>query len=140
MTTSPKMLIGSTLSLAATVIATSGLLAVPAAHAAGNCTVPGPHLDIHHSTGYDVSVDARGASLGPNAVVRSPGKTTNWTVSSGINGRNLDFMIGYPGSKAYVHYTGTVGNDGIAHGTSGEIGFPVLLAAGPWDSVTRLTC
>jgi hypothetical protein len=141
MQTNPKRLIGSLLGVAAAVIASTGLLTAPTAHAAGNCAVAGPRLDIHHSSGYDVSVDANGSSLGPNAVVRSPGETTTWSVSANSsNGRNLDFMIVYPGSKAYVHFTGTVGNDGVAHGTSTEIGSPVQLAAGPWDSVTRFTC
>jgi hypothetical protein len=135
MKTNRKKLIGSTLSVAA-----AGFLAVPTAHANANCTVPGAHLDLHHSTGYDVTADASGASLGPTALVRTPQITSQGNVTGGINGRTVDFTINWSDTKAYVHFTGTVGNDGVAHGTSTGIGTPVKLDPGPWDSITRLTC
>jgi hypothetical protein len=96
--------------------------------------------DLHHSTGYDVTVDASGASLGPTALVRTPQITSQGNLTGGINGRTVDFTINWSGTKAYVHFTGTVGNDGIAHGTSTGLGTPVKLDPGPWDSITRLTC
>ena len=140
MRTNNKKLIGSTLGVAAAAIASGGFLAVPTAHANANCTVPGAHLDLHQSTGYDVTVDASGASLGPTASVRTPQVTSQGNVTGGINGRTVDFTINWSGTKAYVHFIGTVGNDGVAHGTSTGIGTPVKLDAGPWDSTTRLTC
>ncbi len=135
-----KKLIGSTLGVAAAAVASGGFLALPTAHANANCTVPGAHLDLHHSTGYDVTVDASGASLGPTALVRTPQGTSQGNITGGINGRTVDFTINWSGSKAYVHFTGTVGNDGVAHGTSTGMGTPVKLDPGPWDSITRLTC
>ena len=138
MRTNNKMLIGSTLAAAAVV--SGGFLAVPAAHANANCTVPGGHLDLHQSTGYDVTVDANGAALGPGAVVRTPQGTSQGNITGGINGRTVDFTINFSGTKAYVHFTGTVGPDGVAHGTSTGTGTPVKLDAGAWDSITRLTC
>ncbi len=104
--------------LGATVgIASGGSLAVSTAHADPNCTVPGAHLDLHQSTGYDVTVDASGAALGPTALVRTPELTSPGNVTGGISGRTVDFTINWSGSKAYVHFTGTVGNDGVARGT-----------------------
>ena len=94
----------------------------------------------HQSTGYDVTVDASGAALGPTALVRTPELTSPGNVTGGISGRTVDFTINWSGSKAYVHFTGTVGNDGVAHGTSTGTGTPVKLDPGPWDSVTQLTC
>jgi hypothetical protein len=119
-------------------------MAMPAAHADANCTVQGAHLNLHHSSGYDVTVDASGASLGPGAVVRvRPELSSDGNVTGGIKGRTIDFTINWHGTRAYVHFTGTVGDDGIAHGTSGEIIDPVTLSVlneGPWDSVDPLTC
>jgi hypothetical protein len=133
-------LIGSTIGVAAAAIASAGFLTAPTAHANPNCTVPGAHLDLHHSTGYDVSVDASGASLGPTAAVRTAQGTSQGNITGGISGRTVDFTINWSGSKAYVHFTGTVGSDGVAHGTSTGMGTPVKLDPGPWDSTTRLTC
>jgi hypothetical protein len=139
----PKsQLIRSTIGVAAALISSGGFLAVSAAHADPNCTVQGPQLNIHHHAHFDVSVDANGAALGPNASVQAPGPTpdTHWNVTGGINGRSVDFTLTFGGTKAYVHFTGTVGPDGFAHGTSTEARTPVTLAAGAWDSTTRLVC
>jgi len=126
---------------AATAIAAGGILAVPVAHADANCTVPGAHLNLHHSSGYDVSIDADGASLGPAGVVRvTPEQSSDVYVTGGIQGRTIDFRISWYGTKAYVSFTGTVGDDGIAHGTASGIASPVTLKEGPWDSVEPLTC
>ena len=140
MRTNRRKLIDSTLGVAAAAIASGGFLAVPTAEANAGCTVPGAHLDLHQSTGYDVSVDANGASLGPTASIRTPQGTSQGNITGGINGRTVDFTINFSGTKAYVHFIGTVGDDGVAHGTSTGIGTPVKLDAGPWDSTTRLTC
>ena len=139
MRTNRRKLVAFTLGIA-TAAAGSGLPLAPTAHAVANCAVPGPHLDLRHSTGYDVTVDASGASLGPTAVVRTAKGNSAGTVTGGISGRVVDFTLNWPGTKAYVRYTGTVGNDGVAHGTSSSIASPVSLDAGPWDSVTHLTC
>jgi hypothetical protein len=124
----------------ATAIAAGALLAVPQAHADANCTVPGAHLTLHHSSGYDVTVDASAATLGPGAVIVTPALSSDGNVTGGIKGRTIDFTIGWYGTRAYVHFTGTVGADGIAHGTSSGIADPVSLKEGPWDSVGPLTC
>jgi hypothetical protein len=126
---------------AALAIAAGGILAVPAAHADSSCAVEGEHLNLHHSSGYDVTLDASGASLGPGAVIRvAPGLASDGNVSGGIDGRTIDFRISWYGTKSYVYFTGTVGGDGIAHGTSTAITDPVGLNEGPWDSVDSLAC
>jgi hypothetical protein len=126
---------------AAIAIAAGGFLAVPVAHADTNCTVPGAHLNLHHSSGYDVTVDASGTSLGPGGVVRvTPEQSSDVYVTGSIQGRSIEFRISWSGTKAYVSFTGTVGDDGIAHGTSSGIASPVTLKEGPWDSVEPLAC
>ena len=125
----------------AALAACGGLLAVPIAHGDPSCEVAGPQLDLHHASGYDASIDAAGASLGPGAVIHgAPDQNSQGTVTGGVYGRNVEFRIAWPGTKAYVLYTGTVGDDGFAHGTSTAIANPVNLAAGPWDSTTALVC
>jgi hypothetical protein len=44
------------------------------------------------------------------------------------------------GSQGYIHFEGTVGHTGIAHGTASALANPVNVDAGSWDSVTRFTC
>jgi hypothetical protein len=139
MDTHPKKLIGSTLSVAAAAIA-SGVLVAPIAHGGPDCTVAGAHLDLHQSSGFDVSVDASGATLGPGVLVRTPQQNSQGNITGGISGHTIDFTITWFGTKAYDHFTGTVGGDGIAHGTSTGTGVPVKLDPGSWDSITRLTC
>jgi hypothetical protein len=125
----------------ATVIAAGGLLAVPSAHATANCTVPGALLNLHHASGYDVAIDASGSLLGPRAVVRTPEITSDGNITTGgITGRTIDFTIGWSGTLAYVHFTGTVGADGIAHGTSTGTTTPINLNDGPWETLDPLTC
>ncbi|MDT5310382.1 MAG: hypothetical protein QOE48_6096 [Mycobacterium sp.] len=126
---------------AVTAIAAAGLLALPSAHATANCTVLGELLNLHDSGGYDVAIDASGSSLGPRAVIRTPELTSDGNITSGgITGRTVDFTIGWSGTLSYVHFTGTVGADGIAHGTSTGTTTPINLNEGPWDSVGPLTC
>ena len=136
------MLIKSTFVVAAAGILCGGLLAIPPAHAdPENCKVPGAYLDLHHSSGYDVSVEALVATLGPTALVRvSPDLTSVGNVTGGINLRVVDFIMIWSGTRDYVHFTGKVDQDGIAHGTSTGLGYPVRLDPGTWDSKTRLDC
>jgi hypothetical protein len=142
MATTPKILIESTSVLAAAAIASGGMLAIPIAHAdPNNCKVPAAHLDIHHSSGYDVAVEALVATLGPTAMVRvSPDVTSLGNASGGINLRTVDFIITWTGTRDFVHFTGMVDNNGLAHGTSTGLTYPVKLDPGPWDAMTRLTC
>jgi hypothetical protein len=140
MMSSGKKVAWSTLGVVAAVVGFGGFLAVPTAHGYADCTVPGAQLDLHHSSGYELTVDASGASLGPGALVRSNGSSSQASATGGIKGRSVDFRIAWQGTKAYVRFTGTVGDDGVAHGTSSGIAQPIELAAGPWDSGTRFTC
>jgi hypothetical protein len=133
---------GTRVGLAAvSAIVAGGLLGMPSAHAATNCVVSGALLNLHHSSGYDVAIDASGSSLGPKAGIRTPQASSDGNISSGgITGRTIDFTVGWSGTLAYVHFTGTVGADGIAHGTSTGTTTPINLHEGPWDSVDPLTC
>jgi hypothetical protein len=142
MKTKPKMLIESTFVVMAATIASGGILAIPPAHAdPNNCRVPVAHLDLHHSSGYDVAVEALVATLGPTAMVHvGPDLTAVGNATGGINLRTVDFVITWSGTRDLVHFTGTVDSGGVAHGTSTGLTSPVKLDPGPWDSVTRLTC
>jgi hypothetical protein len=125
---------------AVVIVAATGLL-MPSARAAGNCVVPGGSLDLHHASGYDVAIEASGSALGPKADVSTTQTSTQGNITSGgITGRTVDFTIGWSGTLAYVHFTGTVDADGMAHGTSTATTTPVDLPAGSWDSVGPLTC
>jgi hypothetical protein len=139
METHRKKLTGSALSMTAGAVACC-VFAAPAAHGGPDCKVGGAHLDLHQSTGFDVSVDASGATLGPGVLVRTPQQNSQGNITGGINGRAIDFTITWFGTKAYDHFTGTGGNDGVAHGTSTGTLVPVKLDQGSWDSITRLTC
>jgi hypothetical protein len=128
-------------SAAAAAVATA-LMVAPCAHAAEDCSVVGPVLELHHGGGYDIAVDAEGSSLGPAVLVRTPEATSLGNITSGseISGRSIDFTLGWPGTLAYVHYTGIVDRDGIARGTSTDTMVPINLQAGPWHSMTPLAC
>src|SRR4051812_11520050 len=77
-------LVGPTLGVVAAAVASGGFLAVPTARADASCTVPGSRLDLHHSSGYDASIDANGATLGPTAVIRvAPAQTSQGSVTGG---------------------------------------------------------
>lgn len=118
-------------------------LTVPAAHAAG-CGVPGENLTLFQPDGmYTVTVNANGSALGPGAVAVIPGGEigTYGNVSGGIQGRKIDFTITWDNNKGAAHFTGTVGDDGVAHGTSTGPSVPInLWNPGAWNSVGPLTC
>lgn len=130
------------LGTAALVFTTCAVAAAPVAHAEATCTVPGPHLTLHQSNGYDIVVSANGAALGPSGLARAnPEMATYGNVSGGINGRTIDFTIAWSDNKGTAHFTGTVGDDGVAHGTSSGPSVPVnMWNPGSWDSVGALTC
>jgi hypothetical protein len=139
---------------AATAVAAGGFLAVPAAHADTTCTVPGSArtgwpLYLHQTNGYDLTIqaDAGGSKLGPSGSVvftneqGSREQGASGSVSGAIAGRAIDFTITWENNQGQAHFTGTVGDDGIAHGTS--TGPPVpdnLWEPGQWGSTNRLTC
>lgn len=61
----------------------------------------------------------------------------NPAVRQNLRPHFIDFTITWQGTKSYVHFTGTVGDNGIAHGTSTGIAYPVNLSEGPWHSIDR---
>lgn len=123
-------------------VVVGGLLAAPTANAETTCTVPGQYLNLHQSNGYDMVISANGASLGPTGLARAnPSMATYGDVTGGIKGRLVDFTIKWSGNQGEAHFTGAVGDDGVAHGTSTGPSVPVnLWNPGPWDSTEPLTC
>jgi hypothetical protein len=138
LTTTQKLLGAAT-----TVIGVAAFLAMPAAHADTSCTVPGAYLDLFQPDGqHKVSVQANGSNLGPGAVVSTFGVNPVYGKASGsIAGRTVDFIITWDDNKGTAVYRGTVGDDGVAHGTATGSVIPInLWNPGNWDSTGPLTC
>lgn len=140
----------SQLFVAAAAIGAAGFVAVPAAHADVTCTVPGEYLylnqgprpDIGFGHQAEVIVNANGATLGPGGMATvGPELATYGNASGSIQGRTIDFTITWDDTRTQAHFTGTVGDDGIAHGISTGESVPInLWNPGPWDSQGPLNC
>ncbi len=143
-------------SLAAVVaLGAGGLLVAPTAHAA-NCTVNGDGLHlttpINDNVGYSIFVNANGSSIGPGVVLNTPDGGLYGKASGSITGTHIDFTINwdefYPGTtggpvggKFSNHFTGEIGADGIANGTSTGDTIPInIYRPGPWHSTDKLNC
>ncbi len=133
--------------LIATATATfaAGLMGVPVANQASaetTCTVTGQYLNLTQSNGYDLVISANGASLGPSGLARAnPEMATYGNVTGGIKGRLVDFTITWSDNKGQARFTGAVGDNGIANGTSTGPSIPVnLWNPGPWTSNEPLSC
>jgi hypothetical protein len=140
----------SALFAAVTALGTAGFLAAPPAHAE-SCKVNESQLQlIVHPPGltYTVTVSANGSTLSGN--VHSTHKNqdgASGNAAGGIAGNSVNFIVDWFPSNGggMTHFRGTVGSDGVAHGTatgssaknfSGGIEFE----PGPWDSVKPLSC
>lgn len=134
-------LVGTTV----TALLFAGLTAAPAS-AETSCTVNGGYLRINQSHGPFVTtttVNASGASLGPGVVtVPSNGQNGKYGSASGsINGRTIDARVIWNDGKGTAHFTGTVGDDGIARGNStGSRTDDNPWRPGPWVSSEPLNC
>ncbi|MDQ8732841.1 SH3 domain-containing protein [Bradyrhizobium sp. LHD-71] len=133
---------------AAVAIGAGGFLAVPGALAAEVCTVPGEYLNLNLGPKPDMSyhknaiISANGSTLGPTALVKASVEIGIYgNVSGGIQGRAIDFTITWHDTMTQARFTGTVGTDGVARGTSTGPTVPInLWEAGPWESAGPLTC
>jgi hypothetical protein len=125
------------------VIVAAGFLAVPTAQAAHSCTVNGGYLQLYQPDGqHSVSVQANGSTLGPGAVVSTHGVNPVYGNATGsVSGNVVDFVIDWNDNKGTAIYRGTVGDDGIAHGTATGNVIPInLWNPGAFDSTNTLTC
>ncbi len=131
--------------LGTTALLLAGFTAVPA-HAQPSCTVDGEYLRLNQNRGpyvTSVTVNAKGSSLGPGVVTVPPSGTngTYGSASGSINGRTVDFIVTWNDNKGTAHFTGTIGDDGIARGDSTGTPIPInLWNPGPWVSSTPLIC
>jgi hypothetical protein len=164
MQVSAKMLVGG--ALAATSIGAAGFLSVsppaqahpilplPLAPACSQWGFPG-NFSLKQSNGDTVTFNATGpVASGPAQATGGTNGSFGGAVSGGIQGDKLDLRINWGivnHQSSLGHYTGTVGNDGLAHGdTQDELGdagnggggsFSTL--GGPsahWDSTVPLVC
>jgi hypothetical protein len=141
--------------VAATALCVGGLLVAPTAHAA-DCTVNGDLLHISQSKGgpysYTLFVNANGSTIGPKGGLNVPDGGLYGNVSGKITGTHIDFTINwdefYPGTtggpvggKFSNQFTGDIGPDGIARGTSSGDTIPInIYKPGVWQSTDKLTC
>jgi hypothetical protein len=86
-----------------------------------------------------VQFSSTGTGVGGSAVAldSSGNKALSGNVSGSINGTNVDFTIRWD-SGPQGHYTGTVGADGFAHGTTNDEAHPGSSAK--WDGTVPLGC
>ena len=124
----------------------AGLAAAVPAHADTSCTVNGDYLRLRQTFGNYVTtttINAKGSSLGPGVVTVPPSGTngTYGSASGSINGRTVDVRITWNDNKGTAHFTGTVGDDGIARGDSTGTPIPInLWNPGPWSTSEPLNC
>jgi hypothetical protein len=140
----------SQLFAAATAISAVGFLTVPApaqAHPmfplAPACSQYGFNgvFTLKQSNGAVVRFNSTGPVASGTAVATGIGDSygsMQGPVSGGVQGDKLDFTIRWGVDPPQIgHYTGSVGNDGFAHGnTYDEVG----IAAAQWDSTVPLVC
>jgi len=136
----------STAAVSATAVAAAGFLSVPVAHAA-TCTVNGDYLRLQQHEGpytTTTSVNANGSALGPGVVTVPPSGTnpTYGNATGSINGNQVTVHIVWNDNKGTADFTGTIGDDGIAKGSSTGTPIPVnLWNPGPWDTAPgQFTC
>jgi len=103
---------------------------------------------VHPNYTYTVTVNANGSNLAGNVfstVAGQDGVTGN--ASGSIAGNTVDFIITWNPADGggTAHFSGTVGNDGFAHGTATgasahDLNKNLEFEPGPWESVAPLTC
>ncbi|MEU0495248.1 hypothetical protein [Mycobacterium sp. NPDC006124] len=142
-TTATRRLLSVVMSAAA--LGAAGFVAMPIARA-DTCTVNGDYLRLQQNFGpytTTTTVNAKGSTLGPGAVTVPPSGTngTYGKASGSVDGRNVDVVITWNDGKGTAHFTGTIGDDGIARGNSTGTPIPVhLWDPGPWNSAEPLVC
>lgn len=124
----------------------AGLATAVPAHADNSCTVNGDYLRLRQAFGNYITtttINAKGSSLGPGVVTVPPSGTngTYGSASGSISGRNIDVRITWNDNKGTAHFTGTIGDDGIARGDSTGTPIPInLWNPGPWYTSEPLNC
>jgi hypothetical protein len=96
---------------------------------------------LQQSNGAVVRFNSSGPVASGTAVATVGADNLTGPVTGGVQGRNVDFTINWNTTvferESRGHYTGSVGNDGFAHGnTVDEKG----TAAAFWDSTVPLVC
>ena len=144
----------SQLFAAATALSAVGLLMVPTPARAGPmfplapaCTQYGftGGFSLRQNNGFQVSFPATGPTAAGKAVAVGDDNVTKLTgtVRGGIQGRTVYLKIGWAGGAIGV-YSGTVGDDGFAHGSNHEDGVVFDGNSGPapsrWDATSPLGC
>jgi hypothetical protein len=133
--------------IAVAALGAAGVVVPPAAHADRTCTIVGDYLELHQSNdaGYDIVVGRDGYSgIGPRGLARAtPSQATYGAVNGYIAPSTgyIDFTISWDDPKTWARFTGTVGGDGIARGTSEGAEVPTnLWKQGPWVSTSKFDC
>lgn len=123
------------------------VLVPPAAHAGRTCLISGQYLELHQDNdgGYDIIVERDGYNgIGPRGLARAtPSQATYGNVNGYIAPATgyIDFTISWDDPKTVAHFTGTVGGDSIARGSSTGAEVPInLWNPGPWVSTSKFDC
>lgn len=122
-------------------IVTGTVVPLPTAQAAAaDCTVAGGSMRLHMSNDYDVTVAADGSSINDPWAQVSGG--LQGVALGAITGRTVDFRIQWrldANPPLAAHFTGSVGSDGIAHGSATG---PAVAGWAPadWTAITALNC
>ncbi|MDT5290218.1 MAG: hypothetical protein QOF88_5107 [Mycobacterium sp.] len=134
---------------AATLAGLATTTAAPAAHAE-SCTVNGSQLQlrVHPNYTYTVTVNANGSNLAGDVFSTVAGQDgVSGNASGSIAGNTVDFIVTWNPADGggTAHFSGTVGNDGFAHGTATgasaqDLNKHLEFEPGPWESVAPLTC
>jgi hypothetical protein len=116
------------------------MLPFPLAPACSQWGFPGD-FSLNQTNNDTVRFTSTGSVASGQAVAGRADGTIVGQVSGGIQGDKLDFTIGWNpsvfSSRAVGRYTGTVGNDGFAHGDTHDELSP---ASAHWDSAVPLLC
>jgi hypothetical protein len=136
---------------AATALSAAGFLTVPPiARADPTCTQYGisGKFQVEQDNGFWAMVvpnsgnqqnfNGDEAASGAKNSELAGADATKGVVNGGISGRHLDFTIHWDGG-AQGHYTGDVGTDDVAHGSTVDVAHPGSGAS--WDSIgNSLVC
>jgi hypothetical protein len=116
------------------------MLPLPLAPACSQWGFPGP-FTLQQTNNDTVRFNSTGSVASGQAVAGRADGTIVGQVSGGIRGDKLDFTISWNSSvfssRAIGRYTGTVGDDGFAHGGTHD---ELSSANAHWDSTVPLVC
>ncbi len=132
----------STLALVAGGVGAAGLLAPPAAHAERICSIPGAYMELRQANNYTIIIEAHGTTVGPRGLSRAtPSQAVYGTGAGMLSDGRIAFHLEWDEPFSLATFSGTIDDQGVAHGTSEGKPVPInLWQPGTWDSTTVMNC